>query len=50
LDNVGDPAAKVNREMMEAAKELVGVEGLEPTFLGQWIQVQHLVQFFIVLK
>jgi hypothetical protein len=47
---LGILAAKVNREMMEAAKELVGVEGLEPTFLGQWIQVQHLVQCCKVIK
>ena len=31
--------AKVNREIMELAKELVGQEGLEPSFLGDWIQV-----------
>jgi hypothetical protein len=31
--------AKVNREIMELAKELVGQPGLEPKFLGEWIQV-----------
>jgi hypothetical protein len=31
--------AKVNREIMELAKELVGQQGLEPRFLGEWIQV-----------
>jgi hypothetical protein len=34
------PLAKVNKEMMELARELVGMEGLEPSFLGHWIQVR----------